>query len=172
MGANDFQKEVRVYDSVTLIQQEDASGTFTQLFTVQAGRLSMVLHIADITGTLNLNIQHSIDPDANFQDLWDQDYSAVQSISIPLTDFHRFFKVIITITGGNATYVFGGTGSDNSGLSGSAGLVPFEFNDIEITSVNGNGDPTEVVYRNGDTTVATLDITYDLNDNVQRVTRS
>lgn len=172
MATNNFEKEIKEFESVVLSKKIGFSGVDPQLFTLRAGRLNLSLSIVAITGTLNLVIQTSIDADENYVTIFNENYSSPQTVGIPLTDVHQFFQVVITVTGGTATYMFGGTGSDNSSEAGSVGLVPEQFNEIEITTVNGAGDPTQVVYRNGTQTVATLDITYDLNGNPQLITRS
>lgn len=54
-------------------------------------------------------------------------------------------------------------------------LTPVSFDAINITSVNGNGDPLTVLYYSGGlagTLVATLTITYDGGDNLQTVVRT
>ena len=51
-------------------------------------------------------------------------------------------------------------------------LVPREFNEIEITAKNAEGDPTTVIYRSNAEVVATLTIVYDIDGDLQRVTRA
>lgn len=51
-------------------------------------------------------------------------------------------------------------------------LVPQEFDEVEITAVNGSNDPTTIVYRKSTSTVATLTIVYDGLGDIQKVSRS
>lgn len=51
-------------------------------------------------------------------------------------------------------------------------LVPTGFDDVEVTTKNADGCPTQVIYRNSSSIVATLDITYDVDGDFQRVVRS
>jgi len=51
-------------------------------------------------------------------------------------------------------------------------LVPREFDDIEITQKNAEGDPEIAIYRSAGSVVATLTITYDIDGDLQRVVRS
>ena len=51
-------------------------------------------------------------------------------------------------------------------------LVPVEFDEIDVTAKNSNGDPTTVVYKSAASTVATLTISYDSDGDFQSVVRS
>lgn len=73
---------------------------------------------------------------------------------------------------GNIKISLSQTGTDNNVLNVSQ-LIPFEFDYIALSPTGTN--PTTVVYKvggSGGTTVATLTLTYDGNNNVQTVTRS
>lgn len=51
-------------------------------------------------------------------------------------------------------------------------LVPFEIDDIEVTSKNSDGDPLTVVYSKSASIVATLTLLYDADGDFERVTRT
>jgi len=53
-----------------------------------------------------------------------------------------------------------------------APLISEDWDDFEVTSKNAAGCPTQVVYRLGAAVVATLDITYDVDGDLQRLQRS
>ena len=51
-------------------------------------------------------------------------------------------------------------------------LIPSAFDDVEVTAKNADGCPTTIVYRNNAAVVATLTVTYDVDGDLERVTRS
>jgi hypothetical protein len=51
-------------------------------------------------------------------------------------------------------------------------LVPVSFDKIEITAMNGNGDPLTVLYYSLGSLVATLTLTYDMAGNLSTVERT
>jgi hypothetical protein len=56
-----------------------------------------------------------------------------------------------------------------------SGLIPGTYDYISIPSYNANNDPLVVVYKvggSGGTTVATLTLTYDTNNNITSVART
>jgi len=61
-------------------------------------------------------------------------------------------------------------------ISSSAGdifrLIPFEIDEAEITSKNSDGNPLTVLYKKASSTVATLNLTYDSDGDLQSFIRS
>jgi hypothetical protein len=176
MASNNFEKEIKPFESIVVSEADGASGSTVELFSVKSNRVHLELQISAITGTLNLKVENSFHPDNYYRTLHDANYMSTQTVEVKLTDIHKFFKVTINISGGTADYALGATvsqtSSNDSVLGGIAGFTPSNYDELEVTATNGNGDPTTIVYRLAGADVFTLTITYDLNGNVATVTRA
>lgn len=56
-------------------------------------------------------------------------------------------------------------------VAGFNSLVTEPFNSATVNSKNANGDPTQITYKFGATTVAVLTITYDGDGDLQSITK-
>ena len=60
----------------------------------------------------------------------------------------------------------------SSSSSGAIGLLPFEFDDIQFSNPDGNGNYQTAVVENNGSTVATLTLSYDADSKLTGVTRT
>lgn len=51
-------------------------------------------------------------------------------------------------------------------------LVPLEFDEIEISVKNANGDPQTILYKTANSIIAVVNITYDADGDFESATRS
>lgn len=79
---------------------------------------------------------------------------------IPSTDQ---LALIAAVDNGDGTYSL----KTNAG-----GLLPFEFDDLQFSNADGNGNYQTAVIKNDTVTVATLTLTYDGSSKLTRITRA
>lgn len=73
-----------------------------------------------------------------------------------------------------ANYIWNGSSWERqtaSSSGGAVGLMPFEFDDLEFSNPDANGNYQTGTVRLASTDIATLTLTYDASNNLTRITR-
>ncbi len=104
--ANLFDRRLLAKNAQKILSSQDNyTGVDIRTFRVEkSARPVFYLTITAITGSTELIIENSGDPDQDFKTLFTQTYTAVGKYTIPLTDVQRYFTITLTTSGGTASY--------------------------------------------------------------------
>lgn len=140
----------------------------------------------DAGASISVQVLHTFDTDTGFELLKAFSSGVVGRSSKIINDFHNQLKIVVTVTGGNATFKLGFTVFDlgttaimDIDLTGDIvpttqqnALVKVPFDRINMTYDPVTQDMTQAVYYFEGLPVATLDLTYDEFSNLTEIEAS
>jgi len=113
----EIDKYLNLWETHTLIQGKAFAGSSTKLYNVVTGsRIVFTLYVFSISlgASIEIKVKNQFAKDIPTDELLSIVANAPGSTKRVLADFHNYFEIEATVTGGTATFAFGGRIIDNA----------------------------------------------------------
>ena len=158
------QTPIKLYETRTIVKQENFTGTDLSAFYVHAGSrmlITLLVTAIDSGATVNLFIDNNFDTDEADDTILTMSATSVARVKRVLSDFHNQFTFRTVVSGGNASFKIGVSLFDNAMTTRIDNAI-VEVDLHHTTDVNGMfdsvriGDGTDLLAINSDGSINTV----------------